>query len=286
MFITGPDVVKTVTGETSRSRNSAALLPMPRAPGRALHRAGRGDAWRTRGTCCRSCRRTTSKRLPWATPADPVDREDASLDTIVPDSPNKPYDMKQVIGRVVDEGDYLEVQPHFAENIVCGFAPPGRPLDRRRRQPAGSACRRPRHRRVREGGGADVRRLQHPSSPSSTCRASFRAPRRSGAGSSATARSSLRVRGGNGAKAHRDHPQGLRRRVRRHELEAHPGGLQRRLADGRGRRHGAGERRQHRLPQRARGRPTRQPAERSSSTTTRSGSRTPTRRQSAGTSTT
>jgi propionyl-CoA carboxylase beta chain len=59
---------------------------------------------------------------PYAPPTDPVDREDASLDEIVPDSPNKPYDMKQVIARVVDDGDFLEVQPHHAENIVCGFA--------------------------------------------------------------------------------------------------------------------------------------------------------------------
>ena len=51
-----------------------------------------------------------------------MEREDASLDTIVPDSPNKPYDMKQVVERVVDDGEFLEVQPHWAENIVCGFA--------------------------------------------------------------------------------------------------------------------------------------------------------------------
>jgi propionyl-CoA carboxylase beta chain len=59
---------------------------------------------------------------PFAPPSDPVGREEASLDTIVPDSPNKPYDMKQVVERVVDDGEFLEVQPHFAENIVCGFA--------------------------------------------------------------------------------------------------------------------------------------------------------------------
>ena len=59
---------------------------------------------------------------PYAEPTDPVEREDASLDTIVPDSPNKPYDMKQVVERIVDDGQFLEVQPHWAENIVCGFA--------------------------------------------------------------------------------------------------------------------------------------------------------------------
>ena len=59
---------------------------------------------------------------PYAPPSDPVDREDASLDTLVPDSPNKPYDIKSVIERVVDDGNFLEVHAHLAENIVCGFA--------------------------------------------------------------------------------------------------------------------------------------------------------------------
>jgi propionyl-CoA carboxylase beta chain len=51
-----------------------------------------------------------------------VDREEPSLDTLVPDSPNKPYDIKQVVEHVVDDGDFLEVHAHWAENIVCGFA--------------------------------------------------------------------------------------------------------------------------------------------------------------------
>ena len=123
MFITGPDVVKTVTGED---------VTFEELGGAATHAARSGVAHFTapdEETCLEDARYLLSflpqnnlETAPWATPADPVDREDASLDTIVPDSPNKPYDMKQVIGRVVDEGDYLEVQPHFAENIVCGFA--------------------------------------------------------------------------------------------------------------------------------------------------------------------
>jgi propionyl-CoA carboxylase beta chain len=59
---------------------------------------------------------------PFATPTDPVDREDAELDTLIPDTPNKPYDMHDVIRRVIDDGEFLEVQERFAENIVCGFA--------------------------------------------------------------------------------------------------------------------------------------------------------------------
>src|SRR6185437_8253321 len=55
---------------------------------------------------------------PYSPPTDPRDREDEELDSIVPDNPNKPYDIKQVICRVVDDGNFLEVQPLFAENIV------------------------------------------------------------------------------------------------------------------------------------------------------------------------
>ena len=54
--------------------------------------------------------------------SDPADREDAELDTLIPDNPNKPYDMKDVVSRVVDDGEFLEVHERYAENIVCGFA--------------------------------------------------------------------------------------------------------------------------------------------------------------------
>jgi propionyl-CoA carboxylase beta chain len=59
---------------------------------------------------------------PFHEPSDPPDREDPALDTIVPDNPNRPYDIRDVITHVVDDGDFLDVQPLWAENIVCGFA--------------------------------------------------------------------------------------------------------------------------------------------------------------------
>jgi propionyl-CoA carboxylase beta chain len=52
---------------------------------------------------------------------DPFDREEKSLDTLVPDNPNKPYDIKELILKVVDEGDFFEIQEAFAKNIVTGF---------------------------------------------------------------------------------------------------------------------------------------------------------------------
>jgi propionyl-CoA carboxylase beta chain len=123
MFITGPDVVKTVTGEE---------VTFEELGGAATHATRSGVAHFTtpdEDTCLEEARYLLSflpqnnlDPPPYAPPADPVDREDPLLDAIVPDSPNKPYDMKQVIERVVDDGDFLEVHAHWAENIVCGFA--------------------------------------------------------------------------------------------------------------------------------------------------------------------
>jgi propionyl-CoA carboxylase beta chain len=62
------------------------------------------------------------ERPVFAAPVDPVDREDAELDALIPDNPNKPYDMHDVIRRVMDEGSFLEVHERYADNIVCGFA--------------------------------------------------------------------------------------------------------------------------------------------------------------------
>ena len=123
MFITGPDVVKTVTGEE---------VSQEELGGAAAHATKSGVAHFTapdEESCLEDARYLLSflpqnnlDSPPWASPSDPVDREDANLDEIVPDSAHKPYDIKQVIARVVDEGDFLEVQAHHAENIVCGFA--------------------------------------------------------------------------------------------------------------------------------------------------------------------
>jgi propionyl-CoA carboxylase beta chain len=123
MFITGPDVVKTVTGED---------VTFEELGGAATHATRSGVAHFTapdEEACLEDARYLLSflpqnnlDPPPYDPPSDPVDREDPSLDTIVPDSPNKPYDIKHVIERVVDDGDFLEVHAHWAENIVCGFA--------------------------------------------------------------------------------------------------------------------------------------------------------------------
>src|SRR3954466_2529101 len=123
MFITGPDVVKTVTGEE---------VTFEELGGAATHAAKSGVAQFVspdEEACLEDARyllsflpQSNRERPAYATPSDPVHREDAELDTLIPDNPNKPYDMHDVIRRVVDEGDFLEVNERFAENIVCGFA--------------------------------------------------------------------------------------------------------------------------------------------------------------------
>ena len=66
--------------------------------------------------------RSNKEKPPVIPCIDPADRDDYSLDTLIPENPNKPYDMKELIAKVVDEGDFFEIGEHFAKNIICGFA--------------------------------------------------------------------------------------------------------------------------------------------------------------------
>jgi propionyl-CoA carboxylase beta chain len=123
MFITGPDVVKTVTGEEVSFEELGGAVTHATKSGVAHLTAADEDA------CLEDARYLLSflpqnnlEAPPYAHPSDPVEREDPTLDAIVPDSPNKPYDITSVIERVVDDGDFLEIQPLWARNIVCGFA--------------------------------------------------------------------------------------------------------------------------------------------------------------------
>src|SRR5262245_53886584 len=123
MFITGPDVVKTVTGEE---------VSFEELGGAATHAAKSGVAQfisPSEEACLEDARYLLSflpqnnlDPTPRDEPTDPVDRETPELDTLVPDEPTKPYDIKQVIEAIVDDGEYLEIQPLYAENIVTAFA--------------------------------------------------------------------------------------------------------------------------------------------------------------------
>jgi propionyl-CoA carboxylase beta chain len=123
MFITGPDVVKTVTGEEVSFEELGGAVTHASKSGVAQFLSPSEEA------CLEDARYLLSflpqnnvDPPPFAPPTDPPDREDAELDRLIPDAPNKPYDMHDVIRRVVDDGRFLEVHERYAENIVCGFA--------------------------------------------------------------------------------------------------------------------------------------------------------------------
>ena len=124
MFITGPDVVKTVTGEeVGFEELGGAMSHNTRSPASPTSpTTTRTRASRTPATCSRSCPRTTSPRRRACSRRTIRCARRSRSTTIVPDSPNKPYDMRDVVRAVVDDGEFLEVHEHYAQNIVCGFA--------------------------------------------------------------------------------------------------------------------------------------------------------------------
>ncbi len=123
MFVTGPDVVKTVTHET---------VTQEQLGGAMTHAAKSGvadGAFENDVEALLQIRRlmdfvplSNREKPPVVACIDPPDRDDYSLDTLIPDNPNKPYDMKELILKVVDEGDFFEIGEHFAKNMIIGFA--------------------------------------------------------------------------------------------------------------------------------------------------------------------
>ena len=123
MFITGPDVIKTVTHEEVTKEQLGGAMTHNETSGVA-HFLAHDDA-----ECLSMVRELLSfmpsnnlDDPPRKLCTDPIDRSDAALDRIVPAQSNQPYDMKDVIHAVVDDGYFFEVQDHFAKNIVVGFA--------------------------------------------------------------------------------------------------------------------------------------------------------------------
>ncbi len=123
MFITGPDVIKTVTHEEVTQEELGGARTHNFKSGVA-HLACEDDAH-----CLASVRElmaflpSNNHEDPPARPTeDPVDREAPELDALVPRDPMKPYDIKDVIEPVVDDGEFFEIQPHYAQNICIGFA--------------------------------------------------------------------------------------------------------------------------------------------------------------------
>ena len=256
MFVTGPNVVKAVTHEDVTFDELGGAETHARRSGVAHFVAD--DEVRCAALLRELIGYLPSNNLdpaPRLATDDPIDRMDRELDAIVPESAAKPYDMKDVIKRVVDDAKLLEVHAEWAQNIIVGFARlDGQSIGVVAQQPMILAGR-ARHRRVDQGRAVRplLRRVQHPA------RDVRRRPRlpsgdRAGARRHHPQRreAPLRLRRGDGAEAHRDHAQGLRRRVRRHVEQAHPRRLQRRLAGRRDRGHGRRGRGEHPVQGRAR----------------------------------
>jgi methylmalonyl-CoA carboxyltransferase large subunit len=122
MFITGPEVIKQVTGEDLTQEELGGPDAHMRHSG-VCHFVAEDD-YHAVEICKKLLSFLPSNNLEEA-PRAPYDEHiavDESLDSMIPEDPKKPYDMKDVIHRVVDNGDFLEIQEHFAENILIGFA--------------------------------------------------------------------------------------------------------------------------------------------------------------------
>jgi len=123
MYVTGPDVVKTVTNETVTHEDLGGARVHAQKSGVA------DGAFENDLEALVQVRRlvdflpsSNREKAPARASYDVADREEPSLDTLVPANPNKPYDMKELILKVVDEADFFEISSEYAKNIITGFA--------------------------------------------------------------------------------------------------------------------------------------------------------------------
>ena len=227
MFVTGPDVVKTVTKEEVTAEQLGGAVVHTTKSSIA------DGAYENDVEALLQMRRlmdflpsSNLSGVPELPTRDPWDRMEKSLDTLIPNNPNKPYDMKELIHKVVDEGDFFEIQESFARNIVVGFARiEGRTIGIVANQPmllAGVLD----SDASRKGGAlrALLRLFQH---PARHLRRRARLPARHRPGiwraHQAWRQAPVRLHRGDGAEGHRHHPQGLWRRLRRYVFEAYQG---------------------------------------------------------------
>ncbi|HLI13276.1 MAG TPA: acyl-CoA carboxylase subunit beta [Alphaproteobacteria bacterium] len=122
MFVTGPDVVKTVTHESVTQEELGGAVTHTTKSGVA------DCAFENDVEALLALRRfidflpaSNREKPPLRPTDDPADRVEPSLDTLIPANPNKPYEMKELILKVVDDGDFFELQPDYAGNIITGF---------------------------------------------------------------------------------------------------------------------------------------------------------------------
>jgi len=122
MFVTGPDVVKTVTNEVVTAEELGGASTHTKKSSVA------DAAFENDVEALLEIRRffdflplSWDSKVPELKTSDPINRIDESLDTIIPDNPNQPYDMREVVTKVADEGNFFEIQKDHAGNILCGY---------------------------------------------------------------------------------------------------------------------------------------------------------------------
>ncbi len=256
MFVTGPDVLRTVTHEEVTKEELGGAKTHNEMSGVA-HFSIPDD---------RECLQLIRELLgylpsnnldgaPRRETSDPIDREDDALDRLVPASPNQPYDMHDLVHAIADEGAFLEVHRDFARNIIVGFARlGGRSVGIVANQPAhlagtldiDASVKAARFVRFCDAFNIPLVTFEDVPGFLPGTRQEYRRHHPS------WRQAALRVCGGDGSEGHRDHPQGVRRRVLRDVEQAHPNRREFCLADGRDRGDGAGRRREHPLQARDR----------------------------------
>lgn len=123
MFLTGPKVVKTVTGEDVTQEQLGGATMHTTESGVAHFATEDGEeALKLIRKLLSYIPQNNLEEAPLVKCTDPIDRVEDALNEIVPDSPNKAYDMYEVIGAIIDNGEFLEVQRDYAKNIIIGFA--------------------------------------------------------------------------------------------------------------------------------------------------------------------
>jgi propionyl-CoA carboxylase beta chain len=122
MFVTGPDVVKTVTNEVvTQEELGGAITHTTKTSVADLALENDIEALLMAREFFDYLPLSNKEEVPERPSADPWDRIEHSLDTIIPASANQPYDMHEVIRKTLDEGDFFEIQPAYAANVICGF---------------------------------------------------------------------------------------------------------------------------------------------------------------------
>ncbi len=123
MFVTGPEVVKTVTHEEVTAEELGGAITHTTKSGVAdLAFDNDVEALLMLRRLYNYLPLNNREKAPVRQSGDPADRAELSLNTLVPENPNKPYDMKELILKTVDDGDFFEIQPEYAKNIIIGFA--------------------------------------------------------------------------------------------------------------------------------------------------------------------